>query len=163
VRGATVSSSLIRRLVGEGKVGRAGRFLGAWYLVEGAIVGGAGRGRQVTVPTLNLATQNELLPKNGVYVSRISLDGANYLDGITNIGVRPTFGENRLTIETHALSAPAPESARLARLQFLHRLRDEQRFDSPQTLLEQIARDAARASKFFRILKTAGHARSHSS
>src|SRR3972149_2112031 len=100
VRDTTVSSTRIRELIAAGRVALAGRMLGRWFAIEGTIVPGAGRGRKQTVPTLNLRTDNELLPGIGVYITRISLDGGRFLDSITNIGVRPTFGESELTIET---------------------------------------------------------------
>jgi riboflavin kinase/FMN adenylyltransferase len=102
---------------------------------------GAGRGRAVTVPTLNLEPENELVPRQGVYITRTALDSGSFVDSITNIGVRPTFGDNSQTIETFVLRAPVPEDTRRARLQFLGRLRDERRFDSPELLREQIGRE----------------------
>ena len=102
-------------------------------------------------PTLNLEPENELIPKIGVYVSRISLDGSPFMDSVTNIGVRPTFNESNLTIETFVLNA-APPAAGRARLQLLHRLRDEMKFPSPEALREQIVLDVTRAQRFFRIL-----------
>ena len=103
------------------------------------------------VPTLNLEPENELIPKIGVYVSRISLDGSPFMDAVTNIGVRPTFNESNLTIETFLLNA-APAAAGRARLQLLHRLRDEMKFPSPEALREQIVLDVTRTQRFFRIL-----------
>ena len=151
VRGTLVSSSAIRQLVSDGAVSRACRLLGRWIEVEGRIVAGAGRGRTMRVPTLNLEPENELIPKIGVYVSRISLDGSPFMDAVTNIGVRPTFNESNLTIETFLLNA-APPAAGRARLQLLHWLRDEMKFPSPEALREQIVLDVTRAQRFFRIL-----------
>jgi len=152
VRGTIVSSSRIRELSGTGKVSRACRLLGRWIELEGKLVSGAGRGRAMKVPTLNLATANELIPKNGVYVSRISLDGGPFLNAVTNIGVRPTFNESDLTIETFVLDDTVPPDAAAARLELLYRLRDERKFESPGELLAQIARDVGRANRFFRGL-----------
>jgi len=161
VRGVTVSSTYIRRLVSEGEVSRAGRLLGQCFEIEGHIVAGAGRGRNVTVPTLNLDSENELLPERGVYVTRMSLDGgSNYLDAVTNVGVRPTFGEGKFAIETYVLHDPVLLTARTARLQFLRRIRDERRFDSPELLRQQIARDVRTAKRFFGLLGS--HVRTHS-
>jgi riboflavin kinase/FMN adenylyltransferase len=156
------SSTQVRKNVMNGEVSRAARLLGRWYEIEGQIVSGAGRGRNVTVPTLNLDPANELLPAFGVYVTRISLDGGEYLDAVSNIGVRPTFGENTATIETFVLKNPVPP-ARTARLQFLHRIREEKRFDSPELLARQIGLDVQAALKFFRRLTNVEeHARTHS-
>ena len=159
VRSVVASSTAIRRGVAQGAVSRACRLLGRWIEVEGRIVSGAGRGRQETVPTLNLEAENELIPARGVYVSRISLDGGPYVESVTNVGVRPTFGENQLTIETFMLSARIAVQPRAARLQFLHRLRDERRFDSPEALRTQISRDVEKTLKFFRLMRQIGHVR----
>ena len=103
----------------------------------------------------------ELLPERGVYVTRMSLDGgSNYLDAVTNVGVRPTFGEGKFAIETYVLHDPVLLTARTARLQFLRRIRDERRFDSPELLRQQIARDVRTAKRFFGLLGS--HVRTHS-
>src|SRR5438093_9140192 len=99
VRGTLVSSSAIRQLVSDGAVSRACRLLGRWLEIEGRIVPGAGRGRTMQVPTVNLQPDNELIPKTGVYVTRISLDDGPFLDAVTNIGMSPTFNESELTVE----------------------------------------------------------------
>jgi riboflavin kinase/FMN adenylyltransferase len=156
------SSTQVRKNVMDGDVSRAARLLGRWYELEGQIVSGAGRGRNVTVPTLNLDPANELLPAFGVYVTRISLDGGPYLDAVSNIGVRPTFGESIPTIETFVLRDAVPPAS-AARLQFLHRVREEKRFDSPELLARQIGLDVQVALKFFRRLsQLEKHARTHS-
>ena len=159
LRNIPVSSTQVRKDVLEGNVTRVSRFLGRWFELEGRIVSGAGRGRTVTVPTLNLAAENELLPRDGVYVTRIAVDDGAYLDAVTNIGVRPTFGESQRTIETFVLQSPVPADAGRASLQFLHRIRDEKRFDSPGQLAEQIGRDIQRTAKFFRLLGIIENAR----
>lgn len=152
VRGTIVSSSRIRELVAAGEVSHACRLLGRWIEIEGKLVSGAGRGRTMKAPTLNLQPGNELIPKIGVYVSRISLDGRPFMNAVTNVGIRPTFNEIDLTIETFVLNVPVPDDAATARLDFLHRLRDEKKFDSPDDLRRQIALDVQRAQKFFRVL-----------
>jgi riboflavin kinase/FMN adenylyltransferase len=153
VRGAIVSSSRVRQMVKAGHVSQACRLLGRWIEIEGKIVSGAGRGRTMKVPTLNLESENELIPKNGVYITRIALDAGPLVDAITNIGTRPTFGESSLTIETFVLNASVPDDVARARLHFLHRLRDERKFDSPQELRSQIGIDVARTETFFRRLE----------
>jgi riboflavin kinase / FMN adenylyltransferase len=147
--GAMVSSSGVRSLLQEGRVGMAWRFLERPYAIEGAIVSGHGIGSKQTVPTLNLATGAELVPRRGVYVTRTcDLDTARTWDSITNIGMRPTFDGDALTIETYLLSpfdGSTPERIRLA---FLYRVRDERKFDSPAELRAQILRDVDRARRF---------------
>jgi riboflavin kinase / FMN adenylyltransferase len=153
VRGTLASSSRVRQLVSAGAVSRACRLLGRWVELEGKLVEGAGRGRSVTVPTLNLKSENELIPKNGVYITRISLDERPFMDSVTNIGVRPTFAEKDVTIETFVLNEAVPADATTARLDFLWRLRDEVKFESPAALRTQIMKDVNRAQKFLRLLK----------
>jgi len=153
VRSSLASSSRVRNLIATGLVSNACRLLGRWVELEGNLVGGAGRGRSVTVPTLNLNSSNELLPGTGVYVTRISLDGRAFMNSVTNIGVRPTFGENELTVETFVMDDSVPEDASSARVDFLYRLRDEMKFDSPESLRKQISTDVRRARQFFRLLK----------
>src|ERR1051326_2398545 len=152
VRGLVVSSSAVRQLVTDGAVSRACRLVGRWLEIEGKIVPGAGRGRTMQVPTVNLQTGNELIPKMGVYVTRISLDNASFLNAVTNVGVRPTFDESTLTIETFVVGGKVPAEAEHARLEFLHRLRDERKFPSPDALRHQIGIDVRRAEKLFRRL-----------
>src|SRR3954447_17367174 len=97
-----VSSTRIRRLIAEARVDEAGALLGHPYYVDGTIIEGRRRGRELGVPTANLATDNELVPPHGVYATTVTVDGT-VRAGVTNIGVRPTFGETEPTIETHLL------------------------------------------------------------
>jgi riboflavin kinase/FMN adenylyltransferase len=162
IRDGIVSSTRVRELISGGAMAKVCRLLGRWPELEGSIVSGAGRGRSVTVPTLNLKPENELLPAKGVYVTRMSLDGGPFLDSVTNVGFRPTFGESTLSIETFVLGASVPESVQSARLTFMKRLRDEVRFESPEALRKQIAADVAGTIQFFNRLSTFGNVRSHS-
>jgi riboflavin kinase / FMN adenylyltransferase len=152
VRGTVVSSSRVRQLVTEGRMSQVCRMLGRWFEIEGTLVAGAGRGRAMQAPTLNLAPENELIPPKGVYITRISLDDGPTMDAVTNIGVRPTFNETDLTIETFVLNRSVPEGAARARLDFLRRLRDERKFESAEQLRQQIGLDVQRAQRFFRVL-----------
>lgn len=151
-RGLTVSSSGIRRLIEEGRVGLACRLLERPYALEGDIVSGHGIGSKQTVPTLNLATSAELLPATGVYITRtFDLDDRRQWDSITNIGYRPTFDDgHRLTIETFLLSSFTGETPRRIRLELLRRVREERKFESPEALKTQILKDVSRAQAYFR-------------
>jgi riboflavin kinase / FMN adenylyltransferase len=162
-----VSSTRIRRLVGEGRVDEAGALLGHHYAIDGTVVEGARRGREIGFPTANLSTENELLPPHGVYATAVTIDGALH-PSVTNIGQRPTFG-NQLatTIETHVIpfdarrggvaAAPPAQGLRPAldlygltlRLAFVQRLRDERKFPDVEALQEQIAADVRRATRLF--------------
>jgi riboflavin kinase/FMN adenylyltransferase len=128
--------------------------LGRPYTLQGAVVSGAGIGSKQTVPTLNLDTKAEVLPKTGVYVTRThDLDTARQWPSITNVGYRPTFNGHGLTIETYLLAPLEGETPARISVEFLHWLRDERKFDSPEALKSQIFRDVARAQTFHRRLK----------
>jgi riboflavin kinase/FMN adenylyltransferase len=154
-RGRVVSSSVIRGLIRTGRVSLAARFLEGPYALDGDVVSGRGVGAVETVPTLNLATAAEVIPESGVYISRTrDLDAPRVWNSITNIGYRPTFGPSgQLSIETFLLDpleAPAP---RRIRVEFLRRLRDERRFESPEALKAQILNDAGVARRYARRVK----------
>src|SRR5580704_6598441 len=134
-RQRVISSSQIRRAIAEGDVSTARRMLGRPYALSGVVVPGEGRGSKQTVPTLNLDTQAEVLPKNGVYVTRTrELSGKLEWPSITNVGVRPTFDGHNRTIETYLLSsldgAPPQEIA----VEFLHWVREERKFENAEAL-----------------------------
>src|SRR3954447_13921672 len=98
-----VSSTRIRRLLSEGRVDEAGALLGHHYFIDGVVARGAGRGRELGFPTANLATCNELVPPTGVYATTVTIDDIVH-PSITNIGLRPTFGDvERVHVETHLL------------------------------------------------------------
>lgn len=150
LRRAMVSSSQIRRLVESGNVSRAGRLLERPFALEGEVVHGHGVGAKQTVPTLNLSTQAEVLPATGVYITRTQdLDGPRW-PSVTNVGYRPTFGGNELSIETFLLAPLEGPAPRRIRVEFLRRLRDERKFESPEHLKAQILRDVRRAQTYFR-------------
>ena len=150
-RHRTISSSAIRVAIVEGNVSLACRMLGRPYALEGRVVHGAGVGSKQTVPTLNLQTDAEVLPKVGVYVTR-TRDHGRAWPSITNVGYRPTFNGHGLSIETYlltALNGPAPSEISV---EFLRWVRDERKFESPEALKAQILRDVARAQAYHRHL-----------
>jgi len=151
-RGRVVSSSGIRELIRAGRVSLAARLLERPYALEGDVVSGRGVGSKQTVPTLNLSTAAEVLPANGVYVTRTGdLDGAREWDSITNIGYRPTFGSSdQLSIETFLLTPLQGETPRRIRVEFLWRVRDERRFPTPEDLKARILQDVRIAQSYFR-------------
>ena len=150
-RKRVISSSSIRQSIESGDVSAACRMLGGPYALRGVVVSGEGRGSKQTVPTLNLDTQAEVLPKNGVYVTRTrDASGAREWPSITNVGYRPTFDGQTRTIETYLLSAldgaPPVEIA----VEFLRWVRDERKFENAEALKAQILRDVNRAQTYFR-------------
>lgn len=156
-RAERISSTGIRKLVTSGSVSRACRMLGAPFALEGPVVRGQGIGSKQTVPTLNMAPLNEVLPKNGVYVTRtLDLDSKRAWNSITNVGYRPTFGGDRLTVETFLLDAfpgsGGTEPPARIEVSFLAFVRDERKFESPEALKTQILRDAGVAQRLHRRL-----------
>ena len=153
-RGEVVSSTIIRREIAVGDVSHAARLLGRPFVLTGEVVGGTGTGRRFTFPTLNLATEQELLPARGVYVTRTCLDGETSSHrSVTNIGMRPTFNGSSLSIETHLLNAQLPAPPKRIEVRFWKRLREEKKFSGPEELRAQISRDIASANKFFSRLR----------
>lgn len=146
-----VSSTRVRRLLAEGRVDEAGSLLGHHYAIDGLVVAGGGRGHRLGFPTANLATDNELLPPNGVYATAALIDGIVHAS-ITNVGVRPTFGRSTAgpTVETHVFDFDRELYGRALRLAFLQRMREERTFPDADALRGQIDADCRRARALFR-------------
>ncbi|MDQ3070342.1 MAG: bifunctional riboflavin kinase/FAD synthetase [Acidobacteriota bacterium] len=165
-----VSSTRVRRLIAEGRVDEAAALLGHHHFVDGVIVAGEGRGRQIGFATANLRTSNELLPPNGVYATFALLSPTGQAGGeriaypaVTNVGVRPTFGggDGQVHVETHLLEVPSPRPAVAGaappalyglsmRLMFVQKLRDERAFSGVEALTYQIRADIEEARALFR-------------
>src|SRR5215218_6541640 len=149
LRGQRISSSRIRELLAAGRVNLARRMLGRPYGVEGRVVRGFERGRTIGFPTANLRPANRVIPRGGVYVTATLIDGS-WRRSVTNVGVRPTFEDTaEPSVETFVMDWGGDLYGDVVRVRFLHRLRDERRFDSVDELKRQIERDAARARKYF--------------
>ena len=150
-RNRIISSTEIRRAIQGGRMTQAWRMLGRPYALDGEIVRGAGIGSKQTVPTLNLETKAEVLPKTGVYVTRThDHTTQRQWPSITNVGYRPTFNGHGLTIETFLLAPLTGDTPTQISVDFLHRIRDERKFESPEALKSQILEDVARAQTFHR-------------
>jgi riboflavin kinase/FMN adenylyltransferase len=154
LRGGAVSSSRIRQLIAAGDVSHARALLGQPFAILSTLAPGRGYGTRYTVPTINLAPYSELIPAIGVYITTLTVAGETF-DAVTNVGNRPTFGADSFTIESHLLNfhpIGLTESTPLT-LAFLHRLRDEIRWPSPEALREQIGRDVRRAQRYFTLCR----------
>ncbi len=163
LRGEAVSSSQIRKLLSEGTVSRARHLLARLFSILSTPGRGRGYGSKYTVPTINLSRYEELVPKDGVYITRTRVGNdatADCFDSVTNVGNRPTFGSDSFAIESHLLNFhPLDLTAETAvEVHFLHRLRDEIKFPSVEALKEQIGRDVRRAERYFKHLKKLGGA-----
>lgn len=139
-----VSSSKVRHLVAEGDMEMAAECLGRHYSISGTVVKGFQEGRKIGFPTVNIIpTEDKLLPRNGVYSTLVNIDGMGEKEykGITNVGTRPTYNGDSLTVETHLLDFNGDLYGRDITVRFLHKVRDEQCFSSAEELREQIKRD----------------------
>jgi riboflavin kinase / FMN adenylyltransferase len=143
-----VSSTRARRLVAEGRMDEAGGLLGHPFYIDGVVVEGRRKGRELGFPTANITTENELIPPDGVYATTLMVDGV-VRAALTNIGVRPTFGESARTIETHILKFNGDLYGQRVRLAFVQRLRDERHFEDVDALRAQIEADQRRAERLF--------------
>jgi len=145
-----VSSTSIRNLILEGKISEANRLLGRDYQLMGEVVKGRRRGKPLLgYSTANLKLPEGLIPREGVYIVTVELEGRLY-QGLTNIGYNPTFKNKVLSIETHILDFSADIVSQNIKVNFLARLRDEIRFGTAEELSQQITRDIEGAREFFR-------------
>ena len=149
LRGRRVSSSKIRELLTNGQVNLARRMLGRPYGVEARVEHGSERGHKLGFPTANLHPHNRVIPRNGVYVTGTLIEG-HWRRSVTNVGVRPTFGDaTEPAVETFVMNWDGDLYGDVVRVRFLHRLRDERKFNSIEQLKTQISRDVSRANSYF--------------
>jgi len=160
LRGESVSSSHIRKLLSEGRVSRARHLLARPFSILSTTGRGRGYGTKYTVPTINLARYEELVPKDGVYVTRTRV-GDECFDSVTNVGNRPTFGGDSFAIESHLLNFHPLELSAETEVEvfFLDRLRDEIKFPTVEALREQIGRDVGKARRYLRRLNASSAVR----
>jgi riboflavin kinase/FMN adenylyltransferase len=157
--GQPISSTLIRSVVASGDLDSAARWLGRRYAIRGKVVRGAGRGRTIGIPTINLESPDarKLLPPDGVYAVQVRIleSGARILNpdsrllgGMMNQGARPTFGEQARTLEVHLFDFDGELYGETVEVEWVRRLRDVQAFPSREALVAQLERDrqAARAT-----------------
>ena len=163
LRGDVVSSSRIRELLRLGRVARASRLLGRVFSIAAPPGRGRGYGHKYTVPTINLARYDDLVPLDGVYVTKTTVrqpDGTGSeecFESVTNIGTRPTFGAESFAVETHLLNFhPIEVTAQTqVEISFLYRLRAEIKFPNVEALREQIGRDVRRTRHYFTLREVA--------
>jgi riboflavin kinase/FMN adenylyltransferase len=153
VRKLEVSSSFIRECVASGDMTRARWMLGRPFEIRSTPARGRGIGTRLLVPTVNLAPYDGQLPAFGVYVTRLTVAGRSF-QAVTNVGNRPTFGEASFAVESHILNFEPIELDEQTPIvvEFLHRLRGEQAWPSPEALKAQIFKDVARAKRYFRLI-----------
>jgi riboflavin kinase/FMN adenylyltransferase len=149
--GRVVSSSAIRDAICAGDLRCARWMLGRSFFVDAPPARGRGIGTRLTVPTINLAPYAELLPANGVYVTQVEIDGKCF-NAVTNVGNRPTFGEDSFAVESYLLNFEPMELdyERTLRLHFLARIREERKWPNPEALKAQIMKDVGVAQRYLR-------------
>jgi riboflavin kinase / FMN adenylyltransferase len=154
LRGDIISSTRVRSAVSGGRVAEASRMLGRAYHIDGKVIKGTGRGKTLlNIPTANLETENELIPKEGVYAAKISFGGKVH-DGVANIGRNPTFKGEVMSYEIHIPDFKRNLLGKSLRVHFLERIRDERRFSSVEDLRAQINRDIDTAGRIIRRSRT---------
>ncbi len=156
MNGSPVHSTRIREAIARGDLGWGARLLGRTYSIVGDVVHGDGRGRHLGFPTANIETHNQICPPNGVYAIRArlmpecgrSLAGeAQTLEGVLNIGIRPTFDGQTLQIEAHFFDFDETIYGKSVEIFFVDKIRSERKFPSPVSLVQQIQRDIAAATQ----------------
>ncbi len=151
--GDRISSTRIRETVMSGDVERASSMLGRFYQIRGEVVQGRNRGGKLLgFPTANILFQDELCPRYGVYAVTAEIDGVSH-DGVANIGVSPTFGDNMFTAEVHLFDFSSDIYGKKIRVDFISRLRDEKKFSGLEELSAQIRKDAETAREILKNLK----------
>jgi riboflavin kinase/FMN adenylyltransferase len=141
INGEVVSSTLIRQALVQGDMRRVERLMGRYFHLRGKVITSDKRGRVLGFPTANLDIKpQQALPGNGIYATITQVDGKQF-PSATNIGIRPTFGESEKTVETHLLNYKGDLYSKEIRVEFVQKLRDEQRFPSSEELKVQIEKD----------------------
>jgi len=141
INGEIVSSTLIRRALAEGDMGKVKNLMGRYFYLEGKVITSEKRGRVLGFPTANLDIKpQQALPENGIYATIAQVEGGHF-PSATNVGVRPTFGTGEEMVETHLLNYKGNLYGKDMRVEFVQKLRDEQRFSSSEELKTQIEKD----------------------
>ena len=140
-----ISSTLIRKNISNGKINYANKMLGRPWVIEGKVKSGDKRGRTIGFPTCNLELQNYVLPKFGVYSSKIIVNKKIKKNGIVNIGYRPTFGKKKPVLEAHIFSLKKNLYGKRIKVMFKKFIRKEKKFSNIEQLKKQISKDIKNA------------------
>ncbi|MGC8796413.1 bifunctional riboflavin kinase/FAD synthetase [Thermodesulfovibrio sp.] len=153
--GKILSSTAVRNALFQGNIKEANQFLGRAYHVDGEVIRGMGRGSSILgYPTANFVPEQEIIPKQGVYAVKVTIPNLKTFNGVANIGKNPTFGNTNMSYEVHILDFKENLLGKIIRVHFIERIRDEKKFNSPEQLKENIARDIEFAKKIFKKNKT---------
>ncbi|MCL0049678.1 bifunctional riboflavin kinase/FAD synthetase [Peptococcaceae bacterium] len=158
IDGQVVSSTVIRKMLMDGKIELANRFLGREHFVDGVVRAGDGIGKKIGFPTANVDLLDDiLLPQNGVYVVIAEIENSSYV-GVANIGCKPTFdnGVNRAckkpSLEVHILDFQEDVYEKYIKIKFMRRIRDEKKFNSVDELVDQIKCDVQLARRVQKVV-----------
>jgi len=154
---APYSSTLIRELLGKGDPQGAARLLGHWWSVEGRVLAGDKRGRTIGFPTANLSFEEHVEPAYGVYAVKVEIEDGPYkgvYDGVANVGRRPTFNKQDVTLEAHIFDFAGDIYGEHAAVSFIDFIRPEQKFSGLEELKAQIGKDSARAREILKSVTT---------
>ncbi len=146
LNGLPIHSTRIREAIARGDLGLASQLLGRTYSLSGTIVRGDGRGRQLGFPTANIETGEQLCPPNGVYAIRARLD-ERWLNGVLNIGIRPTFNGTKFQVESHLFNFDEMIYGETIEVFFIQKIRSERKFSDMNALVKQINRDITAANE----------------
>jgi riboflavin kinase/FMN adenylyltransferase len=149
VNDTSISSSKLRELIQDGQMEQAAQLLGRNYRLMGKVIWGSGRGKDLGFPTANLEILNGLYPKTGVYATKVIIGNRTYL-GVADVGYNPTFGNNPLSVEVHILDFTQDIYGEEIQLIFFGRIRDEEVFEEPSSLVRQMKKDVDVARKILR-------------
>lgn len=152
IDGNLVSSSFIRKLIAAGRVGECKKYMGRNYSVGGEVVVGNKIGRTIGFPTSNILIDETMVtPAHGVYATYCNYNGICY-QGVTNVGIKPTIGDNKKNIETHIFNFSTDIYGKKIRVEFLERIRPEIKFGSVEALARQIEKDCGEAERYHQRL-----------
>ncbi|MCX7912488.1 MAG: bifunctional riboflavin kinase/FAD synthetase, partial [Dehalococcoidales bacterium] len=153
INGETVSSTAIRQAMALGDMHRVYNLTGRYFSLHGTVVSGVGRGQRLGFPTANISVDSaQALPPDGVYAGFAHINGKVY-PSVTNIGMNPTFGSSRRSIETHVIDYHGDLYGHDLKIELVARLRDERKFKDAEELRKQLAEDVAVGKN---LLKSAG-------
>jgi len=154
IDGNLVSSSFIRKLIADGRVGECKKYMGRNYYVGGEVVVGNKIGRTIGFPTSNILIDETMVtPAHGVYVTYCNYNGICY-QGVTNVGIKPTIGDNKKNIETHIFNFSKDLYGKQIRVEFLERIRPEIKFSNMNALAQQIEKDCKEAEHYHQRLNS---------
>lgn len=146
INGAPVHSTRIRQALARGDLRWSAQLLGRPYALIGEVIQGEGRGRQLGFPTANIDTRNQICPPNGVYAIRAKLEG-KWLEGVLNIGTRPTFNALNFQVESHFFDFNETIYGKSVEIFLVEKIRSERKFPNLQSLVQQIQRDVMAAAE----------------